>query len=990
MITNNYNAFISYRHQSPDQEIAKKLHSLIENYKIPSSLKKSLGISKMGRVFRDQEELPLSSNLGEDIRQALENSEWLICICSPRYLQSKWCLEEVDYFISLGRRDKILAILIEGEPVDSFPLALRFEEIDGKKVEREPLAADVRANSLNESLKKLNNEKHRILAPMLNVNYDDLKQRDRVRKNKIRAAVSAGVIMVLSIFLMYVVIKNKQISDERNAALIAESKWLAQSANQALDNGDKNLSLLLSLEALPEDGDNPDRPIVTEAISSLYNGLIYGANDQYSAVYDIKAEYQEYYGILNYLALKNGEEITFYNKGDGMLNLEVNDNTLIYKEAFDYRKEASNFFDNLTEEELEKLGISKYSWHHNVYRGENEQGSLKAYTTVYLTADLRGNFYLYDGSLFLRHCYTVDLKQYRDTDYFSYYENDGESLIHLDSTKDGDYIIALYKPYLVIWDKATEEINNILFYPDFDKSFFKAMNIAPLESILAIQTTSGNIYTYDLINKKTICRMDNKSNPIDGFCFNADGSRILAYSTERKMIMLFNASNGEMLQDFKVDFALEKAHYFYKDGYGNAVRDDYIIASGKNILRVYMAGNSSSLDVIAPLKGTIAINEPNFSTLSNSGKIVVSFVMNPSAECFIYINDPFSGEILNVYPVHMFSHRLKAFENNEIFLLETNYLQKDKDNDYAYVRVFDGDTGEIKDTIVFVPDFDYDGKPDEGSAKRSACNDVLYAKETDTILVLVEDGYASGNYPASLFVLDGQTHQLLWNLSAKLSVHNLQFELEKDDAIGIKAQFINDGKEILIVYNCMYQGARPYKGAVEIRDSRTGECKAEYFLEIESGLMLEDKDCYFVDEEKGLLYVRSRIYSKKEVDVYDLYSGELKEKILTEEYKEIFNDKLLKENFWLFGSHRVKTKDNIIYDIDSGETIMKFQKNIIIVSSSGNGEALEFVYEGSEALLNDTFYVIHNVDVNTLIKAAKEMLKGRELTAEEKKAYFLE
>ena len=624
MITNDYNAFISYRHVSPDQEIAKKLHSLIENYKIPSSLKKSLGISKMGRVFRDQEELPLSSNLGEDIRQALQNSEWLICICSPRYLESKWCLEEVDYFISLGRRDKILAILIEGEPADSFPLALRFEEIDGKTVEREPLAADVRATALNESLKKLNNEKHRILAPMLNVNYDDLKQRDRVRKNKIRVAVSASVIMLLSIFLMYAVIKNKEISNERNAALIAESKWLAQSANQALDNGDKNLSLLLSLEALPEDGNNPDRPIVTEAIGSLYNGLIYGANDQYSAIYDIKAEYQEYYGILNYLALKNGEEVTFYNKGDGMINLEVNDKTLIYKEAFDYQKEARNFFDNLTEEELEKLGISKYSWHHNVYRGENQQGSLKAYTTVYLTADLRGNFYLYDGSLFLRHRYTVDLKQYRDAYYFSYYENDGESLIYLDSTKDGDYITALYKPYIVIWNYATEEINNILFYPDFDKSFFKAINIAPLESVLAVLTTSGNIYTYDIINKKTICRMDNKSNPIDGFCFNADGSRILAYSTERKMIMLFNASNGEMLQHFTVDFALEKAHYFYKDGYGNAVRVDYIIASGKNILRVYMAGNSSSLDVIAPLKGTIAINEPNFSTLSNSGKIVVS------------------------------------------------------------------------------------------------------------------------------------------------------------------------------------------------------------------------------------------------------------------------------------------------------------------------------------------------------------------------------
>ncbi len=69
-----------------------------------------------------------------------------------------------------------MAILVEGEPVDSFPLSIRFEKVNGKMVEREPLAADVRASSLKESLKKLNNEKHRILAPMLNVNYEVSKE----------------------------------------------------------------------------------------------------------------------------------------------------------------------------------------------------------------------------------------------------------------------------------------------------------------------------------------------------------------------------------------------------------------------------------------------------------------------------------------------------------------------------------------------------------------------------------------------------------------------------------------------------------------------------------------------------------------------------------------------------------------------------------------------------------------------------------------------
>ena len=75
-----YKAFISYRHVHPDMDIAKKLHGLIEHFHIPASIQKSAGIKKMGRVFRDQEELPLSVNLGADIDTALQNSEWLIVV----------------------------------------------------------------------------------------------------------------------------------------------------------------------------------------------------------------------------------------------------------------------------------------------------------------------------------------------------------------------------------------------------------------------------------------------------------------------------------------------------------------------------------------------------------------------------------------------------------------------------------------------------------------------------------------------------------------------------------------------------------------------------------------------------------------------------------------------------------------------------------------------------------------------------------------------
>lgn len=55
-----YCAFISYRHYTPDMEIAQRLHSLIEQYTVPVDFRKDPSQKHPGQVFRDQEELPLS------------------------------------------------------------------------------------------------------------------------------------------------------------------------------------------------------------------------------------------------------------------------------------------------------------------------------------------------------------------------------------------------------------------------------------------------------------------------------------------------------------------------------------------------------------------------------------------------------------------------------------------------------------------------------------------------------------------------------------------------------------------------------------------------------------------------------------------------------------------------------------------------------------------------------------------------------------------
>ena len=216
----SYCAFISYRHQSPDQDIAKALHTAIENYGIPASIKKQTGRKKTGKVFRDQEELPLSADLGADIEAALDASEWFIAICSPRYLESKWCLRELDYFIEHKGRDHVLTLLVEGEPADSFPAqVLTAVKEDGTVAEVEPLAADVRAATASGSLKKLKNEKLRILAPMLGVSYDDLKRRARQRKLRIAAIIGAAALVAgtaLGVFLA--------VNHARNEALRREAE----------------------------------------------------------------------------------------------------------------------------------------------------------------------------------------------------------------------------------------------------------------------------------------------------------------------------------------------------------------------------------------------------------------------------------------------------------------------------------------------------------------------------------------------------------------------------------------------------------------------------------------------------------------------------------------------------------------------------------------------------------------------------------------------
>jgi tetratricopeptide (TPR) repeat protein/phage FluMu protein Com len=196
-----YEAFISYRHVEPDRTLAKWLHTALETYRIPKKLVAERGLpGRLKKLFRDEDELPASADLSKEIERALHKSRFLIVVCSPRTPASEWVNAEVAFFRALGRNDQILALLIEGEPGESFPQALR--EIRRTVVEQtgttretienvEPLAADVRPGRKETQRRLRTFAKLRILASLLGIPFDALRQRERARERIIRIRLIA-------------------------------------------------------------------------------------------------------------------------------------------------------------------------------------------------------------------------------------------------------------------------------------------------------------------------------------------------------------------------------------------------------------------------------------------------------------------------------------------------------------------------------------------------------------------------------------------------------------------------------------------------------------------------------------------------------------------------------------------------------------------------------------------------------------------------------
>ncbi len=213
-----YDAFISYSHH--DLKWGRWLQRRLENYRPP--LEQGEKPRPHLRVFRDQTDLA-GAELQASLKEALEASGYLIVICSPASAASRWVNEEILCFQRMGRADRILPFIVEGEPGSDVPERECFPEALRGPGSPELLGANIREIGKNKAVLKL-------LAVLLDIRFNRLVDRYKQRKRRILLTAGLAAFTTVSVVggLLWrnaeVTRRNKELVYDNYAAILLSFK----------------------------------------------------------------------------------------------------------------------------------------------------------------------------------------------------------------------------------------------------------------------------------------------------------------------------------------------------------------------------------------------------------------------------------------------------------------------------------------------------------------------------------------------------------------------------------------------------------------------------------------------------------------------------------------------------------------------------------------------------------------------------------------------
>ncbi len=346
----HFNAFISYKHAPEDNMVADAVHKGLERFHIPGKIRKKYGIKKINRIFRDKAELPITSDLGDNISYALENSDYLIVLCSTNTKESAWVPREIEAFLENHSKRDVFTVLVNGEPCDVIPEILQYEEReitaeDGStqtvKMPIEPLSCDYRM-----SFRKAKKEElPRLASGLIGCAYDEIMNRQRqYRLKRLTAIFSIAFAIVLG-FAGYMFYSRTQIHKNYLESLKNQSKYLANESGKLLEKEQRISALQLALEALPK-SDGDDRPITAEAVKALTDAtLAYesnnGVNIHAAWNYNMPNE------VTDFKVAEDGKHIALLDKGStvGLWDTQTHDQ-IMYMDDAGSRVRGIGFADN--------------------------------------------------------------------------------------------------------------------------------------------------------------------------------------------------------------------------------------------------------------------------------------------------------------------------------------------------------------------------------------------------------------------------------------------------------------------------------------------------------------------------------------------------------------------------------------------------------------------------------------------------------------------
>lgn len=201
---NNF-AFISYSHR--DMAVAKWLQKNLESFKLPTEIHNDIEANSryLRPIFRDQSDLN-TGILGDELRKHLEESKFLILICSKNSAQSSWVSDEAKAFVEMGRLNQIIPVIIPDGSTNErelFPEFLR--DYFAKNPDKELLGVNIGEVGKEKALM-------RVVSKMLNVSFDSLWKRHQRQKRIRIASLTCGAVVLAVLTYIFAIPVNFNVS----------------------------------------------------------------------------------------------------------------------------------------------------------------------------------------------------------------------------------------------------------------------------------------------------------------------------------------------------------------------------------------------------------------------------------------------------------------------------------------------------------------------------------------------------------------------------------------------------------------------------------------------------------------------------------------------------------------------------------------------------------------------------------------------------------